>query len=91
MTTRSPLSSGDRSNLSLVCNALAQKASIIPSVLGSSLVFSTVQSDCAGESSSQAGVEVVIQGNSPQNVFKTKSNNQDFIFPEVETTSSGLW
>lgn len=89
LSMKSPLTSFDQNNLTSVCNALTQKVAILPSVVNSVLEFSTNQKDCLGNATPEASVQVGIHSNGSGYIFKRKSNNQDFIFPDVETPSSG--
>lgn len=80
----------DRNGISQVCNALAQKASVLPNVVGTTLLFSASQTDCTGNVNPEASVETVIQSNGLNFVLRRKSNNQEFIFPDLETNTQGL-
>jgi hypothetical protein len=84
--TVSPLSSLDRSNLSSICNALSSKTV----TAGSTLTFKQFEGDCTGNTISNADVQTVIEQVGSNFVIKRKLDGRDFIFPEVETASSGL-
>lgn len=86
----SVLSSTDRNNLTAVCNALATKAAVVPSLVSSSYNFTANTTDCDDKLTAELNVETIIQNNGLNFVFKRKINNQDFIFPDVETNTSGL-
>lgn len=86
----SALSTTDRNNILSVCNALTSKASVLPSFVGATYSFSSDTSDCERKKTSELNVETIIQSNGQNFVFKRKDNNQDFIFPEVETNTSGV-
>lgn len=85
----SVLSDTDRSNLTAVCNALTTNAGILPSIVGATYVFDTVAADCTNKITPEFNVQTVIQSNGSNFVYKRKDNNQDFIFANVETNSSG--
>lgn len=86
----SVLSDTDRSNISSVCNALGTNASLLPNFVGASYSFSSSISDCERKITSELNVETVVQSNGQNFVYKRKDNNQDFIFPIVETNTSGV-
>jgi hypothetical protein len=79
----SPLNGSDRANLQTICNALGSKV-VAP---GSTLTFKTFEGDCTGNTISNADVQAVI---SPSGGLVRKSDGQSFIFPDIETPSSGL-
>jgi hypothetical protein len=54
------------------------------------MTFFASQTDCSGNTVNSGNVEVVIQNNAGNYVFKKQSDNQDFIFPNVETNTSGV-
>lgn len=79
----------DRLNLNSICNAMAQKASILPLSVNLELTFLTKQKNCTGNPVEQT-VETLIQSRGESFVLKKKSDNLDFIFPEIETNTSGV-
>jgi hypothetical protein len=83
-------SSSDISNLSVICAALSSKSFTLPQSLNSSLSFNTSQKDCSGNDIENGNVDVVIQGNGSNYTFKRKADSLDFIFPNVETNTSGV-
>lgn len=86
----SVLSTTDRNNISSVCNALTTQASLVPNFVGATYTFSSDTADCEGKITSELNVETVIQSNGQNFVYKRKDNNQDFIFPQVETNTNGV-
>lgn len=85
------VSSSDRNNLASICGALAQKSTILPSIVGTTnFLFTTIQTDCEGETVVNADINVVVQNSGAGLVFKKSIDGLDYIFPEVETQSSGL-
>jgi hypothetical protein len=93
VTPGSELSDSDRSNLAAVCSALNNKLNILgQGTSGSFFTFFAVEKDCNNNLISAGNVDVTItnQGNSAYG-FKRKSDGQDFLFPNVETPSSGVF
>jgi hypothetical protein len=86
----SPLSDTDRANLTTICNSLANKSSSLQSTVNSTLSFVTSQTDCSGNSMGSGTTDVTIQNSGSDFVFKQKVNGLDFIFPNVETNTSGV-
>lgn len=80
----------DRNNISSICTALAQKASTLASAVGSTHLFATQQSDCDGVTLIDADLNVVVQTSGAGYIFKKSSDGLDYIFPEVETNTTGL-
>lgn len=85
----SVLSGTDRNNISSVCNALSTKASLLLGTVGATYNFSSSTFDCDRKNTAEMNVETFIQSIDQNFVFKRKDSNQDFIFPEVETNTSG--
>lgn len=82
--------SGELSNAVIaVCNALAQKAAILPTAVGSSHTFSASQTDCDGNLLASASNITTIQGNATSGFFFRKSDGLEFLFPDVETQTAG--
>lgn len=86
----SVLSDTDRNNLTSVCNALGTKNSALPTFVGATYSWASATADCDKKVTPELNVETVIQSNGQNYVFKRKDNNQDFIFPNVETNTSGI-
>lgn len=86
----SVVSDTDRNNLNVVCNSAAAKSAILPSVVGATYNWSSSTSDCAKKVTNEFNVETIIQNTGTNFVFKRKDNNQDFIFADVETNTSGI-
>lgn len=84
------VTSSDRNNLTAVCSALAAKASTLGSVIGNSFLFTTKQSDCDGKAVIDADITVKLQNGGSGFVFKNTHDGMDYIFPEVETPTTGL-
>lgn len=85
------VSSSDRNNLASICGALVQKSTILPSIVGTTnFLFTTIQSDCEGETVVNADINVVVQNSGGGLVFKKSIDGLDYIFPEIETQNSGL-
>lgn len=73
-----------------VCQALQQKEGVLSQTIGTSLTFETTQTDCSGNVISNGDVTVSIQGSSGQYTFR-KADGGDYVFPNVETTQSGIF
>lgn len=84
------VTSTDRNNLSSVCSALTYKAGGLPALGGQTFLFTTKQSDCDGVTVIDADITVQVQNIGSGFVFKNTQNGLDYIFPEVETQSTGL-
>ncbi len=84
------VSSTDRNNLTSVCSALAAKAGVLASGVGNSFLFTTKQSDCEGSTLIDADITVKLQAGGSGYVFKNALDGMDYIFPEVETNTTGL-
>lgn len=80
----------DRNNISSICTALGQKASTLASAVGSTYLFATQQSDCDGITVVNADLNVIIQTGGTGYIFKKSSDGLDYIFPELETNTTGL-
>lgn len=81
-----PISSSDRSQLTIVCNSLKADAT---QVEGSSHSFMAIQNDCGRPETSVTDAPVIqtkIQGG----VFKNVGTGLDFLFPTFESKSSGV-
>jgi hypothetical protein len=78
------------SRLKSVCLALAQKEAILPSSLNSRLTFVTEMKSCEGTHSPEERVEVNIQSGLNGYFFKRDGDGSDYIFPQIETASSGV-
>jgi hypothetical protein len=85
----SEVSSDTRATVVSICNALVQKESILSTALSTSHTFLTSQTDCQGNNISTGNVNVTIQSNGQAYLFR-KSDGGDFIFPNVETSTSGI-
>jgi hypothetical protein len=83
------VSQTERANLTTICNALAQKESQLNTIAGSTFSFQASQSDCEGNVISSGVLNVVLQNALGEYVFR-RSDGVDFIFPNVETTDSGM-
>lgn len=79
----------EQATLTNVCNALAQKAQNLAASAGSPFSFQAQQTDCEGNVVSSGLVSVTLQSTGSGYVFK-KPDGSEFIFPEVETNSSGM-
>ncbi len=84
------VTSSDRNNLSTVCSALATKAQTLGSATNYSFLFATKQSDCDGKTVIDADITVKLQTGGNGFVFKNTHDGMDYIFPEVETSTTGL-
>jgi len=84
------ISGVEKDNLVSVCNSLSQKELVLESAVNTRHIFSANQTDCQGKSVSSGDVPVTIQKSGSSYVFK-KGDGLDFLFPNVETTSSGLF
>lgn len=76
------------SQLSAICNALAQKNSILNSAIGSAHNFDATQTDCEKIIINTGIVQTTIQ-NVGEYQFR-KIDGTSFIFPNVETNTSGV-
>lgn len=83
------ISQSEKMTLTSVCNALAQKAAVLSVSTGSSFSFQSQQSDCSGNIISSGLVNVTLQSSSGSFSFK-KPDGSDFIFPDVETNTTGM-
>lgn len=84
------LSTNDKNNLTIICNALKEKSLVLPQSIGTSLVYNTTQTDCENRTVSQGDQEVVVTNNNGY-VYKLKSNNLEYIFPDIETENQGVF
>lgn len=82
----SQLTSLDRSNLQTICNALANKQVVV----NTNLNFNTFEGDCGGNTITNGVVPTTIQQSGSSFVLKRKLTGQDFVFPDLESASSGL-
>jgi hypothetical protein len=89
LTVRS-ISASEQNTLSQMCSALSTKTATISSATGSTFTFGTSQTDCQGQSVGSGDVATYIQNLGSSFVFKRRSDNSDFFFSNVETTSSGV-
>jgi hypothetical protein len=80
------LTSLDRSNLASICNALSSKNVAVNTTLN----FESSESDCTGVSITKGLVPTTVQQSGSNFVLKRKTTGQDFIFPDLESASSGL-
>lgn len=87
----SALSTTEKDNLTIICNALKQKEPTLPSTVGSGLTFTTTETDCDSKLISSGDIGVVLQGSSSNYLFKRKADSLDFIFPNVETSIVGVF
>lgn len=93
LSNASQLTDLDRTNLLAVCSALNTKTNVLnQGTSGSTFTFFSTERDCSKNVVSAGNVDVTIvsQGSNAFG-FKRKSDGQDFLFPNVETTSSGLF
>jgi hypothetical protein len=90
LQTAAALSDADRTNLSDICSALSAKSATLSTVGSSVFTFSTSQMDCAKNETADSNVQTVIQGAGGIYSFKLKSSGLDFVFPNVETNTSGI-
>lgn len=88
--TSRELTTTDRNNLSVICNAFRQKEAILPSTMNTLHTFSINQTDCEGNLITNEKTQVTIQSGLLGYFFKRVSDGQDFIFPQIETTQSGV-
>lgn len=79
----------EQATLTNICNALAQKAQNLAASAGSPFSFQSQQTDCSGNVMNSSLVSVTLQSTGNGYVFK-RPDGSDFIFPEVETNSSGM-
>lgn len=84
------LGPSDQSALSSVCQALGVKAQKLPSATNAPFSFTAIQSDCEGSTVSSGLISTFIQGETPNFYFRT-SQGTNFIFPNVETPTSGVF
>ena len=84
------VSDREKARVSEICSALAQKEAILDSAISTAFTFDATQTDCSRNTISGGPVSVTIQRSNNDYVFK-KQDGQDFIFPVVETTSSGVF
>lgn len=78
-----------RTNVVAICNALLQKEAILSTAVNTTHTFTANQTDCQGSAISSGTQNVTIQRGSGGYVFR-KVEGGDFMFPEIETTSSGV-
>lgn len=76
------------SQLSAICNALAQKSSILTSAIGSTHNFDAAQTTCEDVIVNMGIVQTTIQQFGDFQFRKTDGTS--FIFPNVETDTSGI-
>ena len=88
LNTSVAVSGLDRQNIISLCSALSQKESILPTTVNSTHIFSISQTDCGGRLTETGDVGVTIQ-NVGGYVFR-RNDNLSFIFPEVETATTGI-
>jgi hypothetical protein len=88
----SPLKVGssDKSNIASICDALGRNEAVLPDAVNSILSYSFSQNDCSGNFIDGGNVDVVVQSSGTNFVLKRKTDNQNFIFPDVETRSFGI-
>lgn len=79
----------EQNALATVCQALGVKASRLPSGLNAPFSFTTLQTDCEGSTVSSGIVATTIKGETPNFYFTSQGTN--FIFPNVETPTSGVF
>lgn len=72
-----------------ICNALAQKNGILNSAVGSVHNFDASQTNCDGTLISTGNVQTTIQSFGSEFQFR-KTEGTSFIFPNVETNTSGV-
>jgi hypothetical protein len=84
------LSNSDRQKIISICQAFSQKASTLDSLIGTKLNFVTAETDCSGNMASSGTTQVTLQKSGGDYVLKRVADNLDFIFPEIETHTSGL-
>lgn len=89
-TTAQSLSGAEQTLLSQMCVSLSSKTTTLSSAIGSVFKFGTTVTDCSGDVASSGDVETYITGSGGTYSFKRRSDNSDFFFPNVETSSSGL-
>ena len=90
ITSPTLISGVEKDNITSVCNSLSQKELALETAVNTNHLFSTTQADCAGKSVSSDNVSVTIQKLGTNFVFK-KADGLDFLFPNLETTTSGLF
>lgn len=84
------ISGVEKDNLVSVCNSLSQKELVLDSALNTRHIFTANQTDCLGKTVFSGDIPVTIQKTGTNYVFK-KGDGLDFIFPNLETPSSGLF
>jgi hypothetical protein len=77
--------------LQLICNALAVKEAALSSAVGSLLTYSASQTDCEGNPVFVEGSQQVVIQRSAQDYILVKKDGLPFIFPDVETRTSGVF
>lgn len=80
-----------KDDIAVICQALINKSNALPGLIGSSFTYSVASKSCEQESlSGTSDVAVVIQKPAANFVFKVQSSGLDFVYSDVETTSSGI-
>lgn len=77
------------SSVTNICNALAQKNGILNSAVGSVHNFDASQTNCDGTLITTGNVQTTIQSFGSEFQFR-KTDGTSFIFPNVETNTSGV-
>ncbi|HXH29590.1 MAG TPA: hypothetical protein VNJ01_02145 [Bacteriovoracaceae bacterium] len=77
--------------IATICQALAQKSQVLAQALNTAHTFEVNQTDCAGAPIDSGPTEVRIQKNANgEYVFRRTSDGLDFVYPDVETATSGI-
>jgi hypothetical protein len=78
----------ERTNLQLICDALARVETILPSAVNTNHTYLAGQTDCAGKFIENSNINVVIQAVNSGYVFR-RQDGLEFLFPVFETASKG--
>ena len=90
VSTSRALGTSEQTSLSNICNALSVKASRLPQSTNAPFSFNSSQTDCIGTMISSGIVATTIQTDGANYFFKT-STGMNFIFPDVETPTHGVF
>ncbi len=84
------ISVGEHLVFDSICAGLTKKAQRFASSLPSSLTFDVQEKDCDGKTITFGSQQVRVEGSSGSYTFARQDSGGSFIFPNAETTSSGV-
>lgn len=83
------VNSAEKSQIQSICSAIAQKTTNLAMTANFSYLFNFSQKICGNVTVPAQDANVLLQSNGAGGYSFKNSNGQNFVFPEVETTTTG--